>query len=146
MNIIELRRVGFFKWSTIGKLSIGDQFSCYTLEDLDRQVRYDGSILPWSSDLKVAGETAIPYGEYEVIIDKSERFGKMMPHILNVPDFNGVRIHSGNTDKDTEGCILLGMGVKGEDLIYGSKDAVSQFTAILQNMLKLDKVSIRIFK
>ena len=60
------------------------------------------------SSWKVQNQTAIPVGRYRVIVDKSARFGRQMPHILNVPGFDGIRIHSGNTDADTDGCLLLG--------------------------------------
>jgi hypothetical protein len=80
---------------TEGKLYIDGVFECYTVED---QIR----------DVKVQGETAIPAGTYTVIMNMSQRFGIVMPLIENVPGFTGVRIHSGNSSKDTEGCIIVG--------------------------------------
>ena len=73
----------------------------YTCEDQDRLLE--------SGAEKVKGETAIPRGKYRVIISFSNRFQRMMPEVLDVPGFAGVRIHGGNTVKDTEGCPLLGM-------------------------------------
>jgi len=76
---------------------IDDDFQCFTLEDTEREGKP-----------KIPGKTAIPRGTYKITIDMSTRFKRPMPHILDVPGFDGIRIHAGNTDKDTEGCILVG--------------------------------------
>lgn len=115
MNLV-LKRIEFGTNYTIGRLYINSIFQCFTLEDKTRE-----------PGVKVAGETAIPYGTYKVVKDMSSRFGKMMPHILNVMGFEGVRIHSGNTDKDTEGCILLGETWAGGDFIGKSQVAFAEF-------------------
>ena len=120
-------RVNRFKYgpkSTIGSLFIDGVKFCYTLEDV---VRKEGS--------KVNGQTAIPAGTYKVIIDASTRFKRDMPHILEVPNFVGVRIHSGNTDADTEGCILLGIKIDSDDFISGSHEAFNQFFIKLKGAL-----------
>jgi hypothetical protein len=80
----------------IGDLFINGEFFCYTLED---EKRADG--------VKVYGETAIPVGTYTVKLTKSNRFKRLMPLLLDVPLFKGIRIHGGNTSKDTLGCILV---------------------------------------
>ena len=113
-----LRKV-FSDHSTIGEFFINEQFHCYTLEDI---VRPDG--------IKVYGETAIPAGRYEVLVNVSARFKRDMPLLLNVPGFEGVRIHSGNTAADTHGCILVGKN-KGEDRIWDCKAA---FDTILDHI------------
>jgi len=102
--------------STIGKLYVDGVFFAYTLEDVDRQLESGGK--------KIQGETAIPRGSYKVIIDFSNRFQKQMMHVLNVPGFEGIRIHAGNTDKDTEGCILLGK-VRSDNAVFNSREAVN---------------------
>ena len=94
---LELFRKYYSNKSTVGKLYINGIFECYTLEDM---VRLPG--------VKIAGQTAIPAKRYRLIIDQSDRFKRLMPLLLEVLGFDGIRIHNGNTDKDTEGCILVG--------------------------------------
>ena len=91
--------------ATIGELSIEGQHECWTLEDVVRLTRApDGSVI----GTKIPGKTAIPAGRYRVVIDWSKRFQRMMPHILDVEQFDGIRMHAGNTAEDTDGCPLLG--------------------------------------
>lgn len=80
----------------IGAMHIDGEFFCWTLED---EKRADG--------VKVKHKTAIPTGKYEVIVNRSNRFKRQMPLLLKVPMFEGIRIHGGNTSKNTSGCILV---------------------------------------
>lgn len=101
MNI-QLKRRYIGEGYTIGTLSIDGQYFCDTLEDAVRQV-------------KVYGKTAIPYGRYNIILNVSPRFGRILPRLIDVPQFDGVLIHRGNTAEDTAGCILVGENkVKGK--------------------------------
>ena len=90
--------------TTLGVLSIDGVRCCETLEDA---VRTDG---------KVYGETAIPFGRYRVMLTQSMRFRTMLPLVLDVPGFSGIRIHAGNSQRDTEGCILVGQYHTGVNL------------------------------
>lgn len=91
----------------IGKLYVDGVYVCDTLEDTDRGLD-DTMDVEEIKKLKVYGKTAIPVGIYPVTITYSPRFKKNLPLLLNVKGYEGIRIHSGNTDKDTLGCILVG--------------------------------------
>ena len=116
--------------STIGTMSINGEFFCYTLEDPVREV-------------KIPNVTAIPEGRYEVIINFSNRFQRQMPLLLNVPNYEGVRIHYGNYSKDTDGCILLGM-TEGKDFIGQSRNAFKDFMEVLSQVSTQEKIFITI--
>lgn len=102
MNLV-VKREFFSDESTVGRLYIDGAFECFTLEDTCRET--DGKTFP---SCKIQDETAIPRGTYQVIIDFSDHFHRELPHILEVPCYSGVRIHAGNSAKDTEGCLLVG--------------------------------------
>lgn len=104
---IRLHRKWLRKGYSIGVLYINGKRFCETLEDQDRGLSEDMP-LEEIRKLKVKGETAIPVGRYQIAWTYSPRFGKMLPLLLNVPGFDGIRMHSGNKAKDTEGCILSG--------------------------------------
>src|SRR4051794_32091313 len=97
--------------STIGSLQVDGQFQCFTLEDKDRGLT-SGMRENAIKAVKVYGKTAIPTGRYRVVLSWSNRFEKYMPEVLGVAGYAVIRIHSGNTSVDTEGCILVGE-VKG---------------------------------
>lgn len=108
---IDLHRKWRKKGYSIGILSINGQRICETLEDEDRGL-YEGMSLSDIKKRKVAGETAIPTGRYQVAYTYSPRFKKMLPLLMGVPGYEGIRIHAGNRAKDTEGCILCGRNTK----------------------------------
>ena len=113
--LIEVKRFEFKDTYTVGKMYIDNIYECYTLEDVVR------------TGAKVNGQTAIPTGTYNVIINHSNRFNRDLPLLENVPNFTGVRIHSGNTSANTEGCILVGTTWSGKDFIGNSKAAYKKF-------------------
>lgn len=104
---LKLTRISKKQDYTIGRMYIDGAYFCDTLEDTDRGMKQD---MPLSElkEIKVAGRTAIPTGKYCVYLTRSPKFGKVLPLIYDVPAFSGIRIHSGNTDEDTQGCILVG--------------------------------------
>ncbi|HXU13765.1 MAG TPA: DUF5675 family protein [Terriglobales bacterium] len=124
---LTLQREPSTEESTPGKLFINGEFECFTLEDMVRELP-GVRVAAW----KVVSQTAIPTGTYNVTIDMSQRFGREMPHILDVEDFDGVRIHSGNTSADTEGCILIGQARNGPDEVINSRPAFNAFFPKLQ--------------
>ena len=133
---LRLIRDTFTDKSTIGKLYVNGVDHCHTLEDKDRQIESGG--------IKRQNETCIPRGTYEVIVDFSNRFQVRMPLLLHVPLFTGVRIHPGNTDKDTEGCILVGK-TPGVDFVGDSRIAYSALFANLEAaILAGEKIEIEI--
>ena len=118
---IEVKRFYYGDKHTIGKLFVDGQYLCYTLEDKMRQ-EADKPVAEW----KVYSQTAIPTGDYSVMITLSNRFKKVLPILLNVDGFSGVRIHAGNSSADTEGCILVGMNWDGKsDFIANSRVALN---------------------
>ena len=106
---------------TISRLYVnGELFGCNTLEDTDRGLSQDMQ-LEEIKKKKVYGHTAIPRGSYECVYTYSNRFKKMLPLLLNVKGFEGIRIHSGNSAKDTEGCILVGLNLK-KGMVLNSRE------------------------
>ena len=130
---LEIERDTFTEKSTIGKLYIDGAYFCETLEDKDRKLEEGGA--------KIYAETCIPRGTYELVIDFSPKYQKMMPHILDVPQFKGIRIHQGNTDDDSEGCILVGR-TRTIDFIGESKlafaDLFMQLRAVVAGNEKIE--------
>jgi len=124
---IEVKRLHRTDNSTIGELSIDGKFECYTLEDIER-------------DVKIKGETAIAKGTYKVIINQSNRFKRLLPLLINVPNFEGVRIHAGNSNHDTEGCILVGQN-RSLDYITKSRKA---FDSLFKKMQGAKNITITI--
>ncbi len=100
---VTLTRIAKRETYTIGRLAINGTYFCDTLEPTWRDI---GVGRPGR---KVMGRTAIPEGRYPLVVTFSPRFKRWLPLLLHVPQFSGIRIHSGNTADDTEGCILPGL-------------------------------------
>ena len=104
--------------ATLGILLIDGVFTCWTLEDVVREV-------------KIPGETAIPAGRYAVRLSFSQRFQKTLPELLAVPGFVGIRVHAGNTQADTAGCVLVGRK-RGNSVVLESKLALIEVMEYLR--------------
>lgn len=138
---IVLKRLYKKEEYTIGKLYINGEYFCDTLEDKVRDLNKDGDLNDVGEG-KVSGETAIPYGRYEVTLNvQSPKFaqrasyiwcGGYLPRLLNVPHFDGILIHAGNSAGDSAGCLLVGENkVKGR--LVNSMATLKSLYAILKS-------------
>ena len=110
---------------------------CDTLEDTDRGLTPENI-----GTKKIYGQTAIPKGTYQVIISYSPRFQKQLPLLLNVPGFQGIRIHAGNTPEDSHGCILVGQASNNK--VINSRITMTSLLSILTKASKKEKITITI--
>jgi len=149
---IKLIRDIFTDTETLGKLFIDDVFFCYTLEDRLRHLK-DSDSLDYINNIKVKGATAIPSGKYRVILSISNRFGRLMPEVLNVKGFAGIRIHGGNDHTNSEGCILVAENrfinkqspLKKNIFNWIQKSKENTLTSLIQKAInKSDKVYLTI--
>lgn len=129
---LKLIRDTFTEKSTIGSLYVNDTFECFIIEDTVRTE-------------KIAGITAIPYGTYKIVVTKSNRFSQMaghdvyLPLLLNVPNYEGVRIHTGNKPEDTEGCLLPGTA-KSKDFLSNSRTAFIKLNDKINQAIKAGQI------
>ncbi len=130
---LTLVRDEFTDKSTGGSLFVDGDFFCYTLEDRDRRIEDD-------PDAKIYGQTAIPRGTYKMIVNESPRFKRLYPRLLDVPGYQGILMHEGNTDADTEGCILVGLS-RSPDRVNNSVAALKKLMGALAGQ---DDITIEI--
>jgi hypothetical protein len=140
---IVLNRFAYNDNSTIGTLHIDSKFFGFTLEDKKRP-------------LKIAKVTCIPSGRYEILLRKEGRihasygpkfnFHKGMLHLQDVPNYKWIYIHIGNSAKDTDGCILVGLQyIQGQEQITHSQSAYKLiYEKILSGLLRGEKVFISV--
>ena len=136
---LTLKRIARRETYTIGHLYIDGKYFCDTIEDTDRGLKQS---LPQSVNAakKRKGVTAIPEGKYLVVMNvKSPKFstrkqyewcGGYLPRLVNVPAFDGVLIHIGNTAKDTEGCLLVGKNTQVGKVL----DSTATFKELYQRL------------
>lgn len=138
---LTLKRIALRSTYTIGKLYIDDAYFCDTLEDTVRDTNKSGKFD--NGEQKIKGKTAIPYGTYEIKWTYSPRFKKYTPQLMNVPSFEGIRVHAGNTSADTEGCLILGEN-KQVGKVLNSRATINKFYPIIKEACSNGKVTIEI--
>lgn len=138
---LTLKRIALRPTYTIGKLYIDDAYFCDTLEDIVRDTNKSGKFD--NGEQKIKGKTAIPYGTYEIKWTYSPRFKKYTPQLMNVPSFEGIRVHAGNTSADTEGCLILGEN-KQVGKVLNSRATINKFYPIIKEACSNGKVTIEI--
>ena len=138
---LTLKRIALRPTYTIGKLYIDDVYFCDTLEDTVRDTNKNGKFD--NGEQKIKGKTAIPYGTYEIKWTYSPRFKKYTPQLMNVPSFEGIRVHAGNTSADTEGCLILGEN-KQVGKVLNSRAIINKFYPIIKEACSNGKVTIEI--
>ena len=138
---LTLKRIAFRQTYTIGKLYINDNYFCDTLEDTVRDLNKNGKFD--NGEKKVYAKTAIPYGTYEIKWTYSPRFKKYTPQLMNVPSFEGIRIHAGSTPANTAGCLLLGENKK-VGMVLNSRATINKFYPLIKKACSKGKVTIEI--
>ena len=129
---LRLHRIAKRAGYTIGRLYVGGSLFCDTLEPTWRDVGWG------RPGRKVAGKTAIPEGRYPLVVTRSPKFKAWLPLLVGVPQFEGVRIHAGNTAADTEGCILVGRN-RRVGMVLSSRDTLARLLAVLTEARAKDK-------
>lgn len=138
---LTLKRIALRSTYTIGRLYVDGNYFCDTLEDTVRDLNKNGKFD--NGEKKIYAKTAIPYGTYEIKWTYSPRFKKYTPQLMNVPSFEGIRIHAGNTSADTEGCILLGEN-KQVGKVLNSRATINKLYPLIKKACSNGKVTIEI--
>lgn len=133
---LKLKRIALRDTYTIGKLYIDDVYFCDTIEDTVRDLNKDGDLND-IGESKVMHLTAIPYGTYNVVVNVSPRFKRLLPRLLDVPHFDGVLIHNGTSADSSSGCIIVGEN-KEKGKITNSTFYMNKLTNILLAQQKLN--------
>jgi hypothetical protein len=130
-----LNRIALKEKYTIGKLFVNGVYWCDSIEDKNRDLNKDGDLSD-EGEFKVMHKTAIPYGRYKVIVNMSNRFKRYLPLLLNVPEFEGIRIHNGLDENSSSGCIILGEN-KEKGKVLNSKFWMDKLTKYLLEQQKI---------
>lgn len=141
-NLLLQRRIVNSGKNTIGNLFFNGIWFCYVLEDTVRELKdlnNDGDFDD-KNEGKVYGETAIPGGTYKVIVNMSNRFKKLLPLLIDVTGYQGVRIHSGNVEADSLGCLIVGMKTDGKKVL----DSRIALDELMKRLKTFDEINITI--
>ena len=143
---MNIKVIAYKKTATtvVSRLYINNHFECYILEDVDRGLKQSMTLKEILA-IKKPGITAIPEGKYNLDITYSNRFKKDMPLILNVPGYEGIRIHPGNYAVNTDGCLLPGTG-EVPDIVTNSVIAFHAFFEKLIPAVKRGNVTLEIIR
>jgi hypothetical protein len=136
---IKLIRTNLTERFTDGELYIDGKFFCYTVEDKVRAKRG-----MWSKLLKVYAQTAIPYGRYPVLVTWSNRFKRPLTGIFNVPDFEGIRMHNGSTERSSAGCVIVSYKRLNSGMLLNEVKAMNDLCDIVAAKQKTEKIWIEI--
>lgn len=141
--ILQLKRKFFAETYTIGSLFVNGAYFCDTVEDTNRDKNHDGDLND-AGEGKIYAKTCIPFGTYEVIVNLSPKKKRMLPRLLNVPHFDGILIHAGNSADSSAGCIIVGENkVKGG--VINSKVYEDKLTKLLlATQAKKENITIEI--
>jgi len=131
---LTLKRIALKENYTVGKLSIDGIYFCDTIEDKNRDFNKDGDLLD-IGETKVMHKTAIPYGNYKVIVNISSRFKRYLPRLLDVPSFDGILIHNGVDETSSSGCIIV-----GKNTVVGKLTKSREYMNLLTDKLKAEQL------
>lgn len=141
---IQVNRIARKDGYTVGRMSLSGEYFCDTLEDTDRGLNSTMSVDEILAK-KIKAQTAIPTGKYDVILTFSPRFKRVLPLLLSVKGYEGIRLHAGNTNKATEGCLLVGEN-KAKGQVLNSRTTLEKLMSVLLECEKRkEKISITIF-
>jgi hypothetical protein len=135
---LKLERKFLNENSTEGNLYVDGKWFCHVIEDKVRAKPGE-----WDNSHKVYAKTAIPYGNYQVLVTWSNRFKRMLPLLINVPDFQGIRIHNGRTETSSAGCLIVSYKA-GKGYVINDKKAMNDLTDMISEAQKKSKVFIEI--
>lgn len=126
--------------NVIGNLFFNGIWFCYILEDTVRELKDLNGDKDFDDkgEGKVYGETAIPTGTYKVAVNMSNKFKKLLPLLINVQGYEGVRIHSGNTEIDSLGCLIVGLKTDGKKVL----DSRLALDELMKRLKTFDEIEI----